>query len=39
MFPLFVDLTGRKCLVIGAGKTAERRCRTLSEYGGDIYVY
>ena len=39
MFPLFVDLTGRKCLVIGAGKTAERRCRVLSEYGGKIYVY
>ena len=37
-FPLFVDLEGRQVLVVGGGKIAMRRVRTLLEFGCEITV-
>ena len=37
-FPLFVDLEGRQVLVVGGGKIAVRRVRTLLEFGCQITV-
>ena len=37
-FPLFVDMRGKKILVIGGGSIAERRISALSSYGADITV-
>lgn len=37
-FPLFVNLTGKKILVIGAGPVATRRIRILLKFGCDIIV-
>ena len=38
MFPLFVDLTEKKILVVGAGKIASRRVKTLLPFAGEIVV-
>jgi precorrin-2 dehydrogenase/sirohydrochlorin ferrochelatase len=37
-YPLFLDLRGRKCLVIGGGRVALRKVMTLLEYGASITV-
>ena len=37
-FPLFVDLTEKKILVVGAGKIASRRVKTLLPFAGEITV-
>ncbi len=37
-FPLFVDLMGKKVLVVGGGNIAERRVQTLLRFGADITV-
>lgn len=37
-FPLFIDLTKKKFLVIGAGKIAKRRVITLIKYGANITI-
>ncbi len=37
-FPLFVDLTGRKCLVVGCGKIGAHRAEILLRYGADVTV-
>ena len=37
-FPLFVNMRGKKVLVIGGGNVAERRVRVLSSFGADITV-
>ena len=37
-FPLFVDLEHKKITVVGAGRIASRRIRTLLEFGADITV-
>jgi len=37
-FPLFVDLHGRKALIAGGGKIAERRIKVLLDFGADITV-
>ena len=37
-FPLFVDMNGRKTLVAGGGKVAERRIKVLLDFGADITV-
>lgn len=36
--PLFVDLTGRRTLVVGAGPVGARRARTLLEAGAQVEV-
>ncbi|MBP5286122.1 MAG: bifunctional precorrin-2 dehydrogenase/sirohydrochlorin ferrochelatase [Kiritimatiellae bacterium] len=35
-FPLFVDLAGRECLVVGAGKIAARKAKTLESFGARV---
>ena len=37
-FPLFVDITGKNVLIVGAGKIAYRKAKTLLEYGASITV-
>ena len=37
-FPLFTDINGKKITVIGGGKIAERRIKTLLNYNADITV-
>lgn len=37
-FPLFLDMTGKKFLVYGAGKIAARRVETLLRFGGEIIL-
>ena len=37
-FPLFVDLSGRKILVVGGGRIALRRIRTLADFTERITV-
>ncbi len=37
-FPLFVNLEGKKITVVGAGRIAERRIRTLLSFGAQITV-
>jgi siroheme synthase-like protein len=37
-FPLFVDMNGRKALIAGGGKVAERRIKVLLDFGADITV-
>jgi len=38
LYPIYLNLAGKKCLVIGGGKVAERKVATLLEYGADITV-
>lgn len=35
-FPFFIDLSGKKCLIVGGGKVAARKLEKLSGYGADI---
>lgn len=37
-FPLFVDITGKNVLIVGAGKIAYRKAKTLLEYEANITV-
>lgn len=37
-FPLFVNLTGKEALVIGAGKIAIRKVESLLQYGAKVTV-
>lgn len=37
-YPLFLDLVGRDCLVVGAGAVAARKARTLLECGARVTV-
>ena len=37
-FPLFVDLTNKKCLVVGGGKVAWRKARAMADYGASVTV-
>lgn len=37
-FPVFINLKGKKCLVIGAGNIAYRKIKTLLKYGGEVKV-
>jgi precorrin-2 dehydrogenase/sirohydrochlorin ferrochelatase/precorrin-6A/cobalt-precorrin-6A reductase len=38
LFPLFVSLRDKKALVVGGGRVAERRIKTLLSFGADIIV-
>lgn len=38
LFPLFVKLGGRRCVVVGGGKVAERKVEGLLECGGAVTV-
>lgn len=37
-FPLFIDLNGKRVLIVGGGKIASRRAKTLCMYGANILV-
>jgi precorrin-2 dehydrogenase/sirohydrochlorin ferrochelatase/precorrin-6A/cobalt-precorrin-6A reductase len=37
-FPLFVDMRGKKVLIVGGGKIAERRIKALVSFGADVAV-
>jgi precorrin-2 dehydrogenase/sirohydrochlorin ferrochelatase len=32
-FPIYLDIKGKKCVVIGGGQVAERKCISLQRYG------
>ena len=36
--PLFVDLTGRRCVIVGGGAIAQRRAAVLSRFGAAVTV-
>lgn len=36
MFPIMLNISGRKCTVIGGGNVAERKVKTLLKYGADV---
>jgi precorrin-2 dehydrogenase / sirohydrochlorin ferrochelatase len=38
VFPLFIDLNGKRCIVIGGGKVATRKAETLLEFQTDVIV-
>ena len=38
LFPVFLKLKGRRCLVVGAGLVGEAKVRTLLEGGADVQV-
>jgi siroheme synthase-like protein len=38
LFPMFVKLAGRRCLVVGAGNVGEPKVRSLLDTGADIHV-
>lgn len=37
-FPFFVEIKGKKCLIVGGGMVAYRKALVLNEYGPDITV-
>lgn len=37
-FPMFVDLNGRKAIVIGGGKVGLRRAKILRDFGAEVTV-
>ncbi|MGI6125428.1 MAG: precorrin-2 dehydrogenase/sirohydrochlorin ferrochelatase family protein [Planifilum sp.] len=38
LYPMMIDLTGRRCLVVGGGTVAERKVASLLAGGGDVVV-
>jgi len=38
VFPLFIDLKGKKCIVVGGGKVAARKTAVLSSFDAGILV-
>src|SRR3990172_5956556 len=37
-YPIFLDLSGKRCVVVGGGRVAERKCSTLIRTGARITV-
>jgi precorrin-2 dehydrogenase/sirohydrochlorin ferrochelatase len=37
-YPAFLDITGKKCVVIGGGRVAERKCSPLIRAGAQVVV-
>jgi len=37
-YPILVDLQGKKALVVGGGKVAQRKIESLLEYGASVHV-
>lgn len=39
LFPMFVDIKNKKCLVFGGGSVALRKVKTLLKFGVQVHVY
>ena len=37
-FPVFTQIEGKRCLIVGGGKVAARKVHTLLQYGADVVV-
>ncbi len=37
-YPVYLDLNGRLAVIVGGGKVAQRKARTLAEYGADVVI-
>lgn len=37
-YPVYLDLKGKKCIIVGGGRVAERKCRSLIKTGADVTV-
>ena len=37
-YPIHINIEGKKCLIVGGGKTAERKVSTLVRYSGKVVV-
>lgn len=37
-YPVCLDLNGRLCVIVGGGKVAQRKAKTLASYGADVVV-
>jgi precorrin-2 dehydrogenase/sirohydrochlorin ferrochelatase len=38
LFPMFLRLEGRKCVVVGAGRIAAQKLKSLLECGADVQI-
>ena len=38
LYPVYLSLQGRKCLVVGGGKVAERKVKSLLECAANVWV-
>ena len=37
-FPVFTQIEGKRCLIVGGGKVAARKVHTLLQYRADVVV-
>ena len=37
-FPIFTQIEGKRCFIVGGGKVAARKVHTLLQYGADVVV-
>lgn len=37
-YPIYLNLKGKKCIIVGGGRVAERKCRSLIKNGADVTV-
>ena len=37
-YPIHINIDGKKCLVVGGGRVAERKVSVLVRYGGKVVV-
>ena len=37
-YPVFLNVRGKRCVVVGGGEVALRKVRVLLEYGADVIV-
>ena len=37
-FPMFVDITGQKCLIVGGGRVAKRKVQVLLDFGARVVL-
>lgn len=37
-YPVYLDLKDKKCIIVGGGRVAERKCRSLIKNGADVTV-
>lgn len=37
-FPMFVEISNKKCLIVGGGKIALHKAQVMSDFGAIVYV-